>query len=80
MAFTCYVRTRDYCTSPKHILDMCLAVIKVSIELGNYVNVSTYVQKAEQTPHVQVPLHHIPRFPCTYVAFRITADDTNIGM
>ena len=53
-AFTCYVRTRDYCTSPKHILDMCLAVIKVSVEMGNYVNVSTYVQKAEQIPNVQV--------------------------
>lgn len=53
-AFTSYVRTRDYCSTPKHILAMCLNVIKVSIEMGNYVHVSNYVQKAEQVPDVQV--------------------------
>ena len=30
-AFKSYVRTRDYCTTPKHITDMCLAVIKCAI-------------------------------------------------
>ena len=33
---------------------MCLNVIKVSIELGNYVHVNNYISKAEQTPEVQV--------------------------
>ena len=33
---------------------MCLHVIKVSIELGNYVHVNNYISKAEQTPEVQV--------------------------
>ena len=33
---------------------MCLNVIKVSIELGNYVHVSNYISKAEQTPEAQV--------------------------
>lgn len=49
-AFKSYVRTRDYCTTSKHIIQMCLNVILVSIELGQFVHVSNYVTKAEQTP------------------------------
>mmetsp|Transcript_27249 Transcript_27249/g.45593 ORF Transcript_27249/g.45593 Transcript_27249/m.45593 type:complete len:412 (-) Transcript_27249:404-1639(-) len=55
-AFKSYVRTRDYCTTSKHIITMCLNVINVSFELGNYVHVTNYVQKAEQTPDVQDPV------------------------
>eukprot|EP00245_Coleochaete_scutata_P005782 TRINITY_DN19649_c0_g1_i1.p1 TRINITY_DN19649_c0_g1~~TRINITY_DN19649_c0_g1_i1.p1 ORF type:complete len:435 (-),score=92.43 TRINITY_DN19649_c0_g1_i1:295-1599(-) len=55
-AFKQYVRTRDYCTTSKHIIAMCLNVILVSIELGHFVHVSNYVQKAEQTPDVQDPI------------------------
>lgn len=53
-AFKSYVRTRDYCTTGKHVIQMCLNVIRVSIELGNYVHVNNYISKAEQTPEVQV--------------------------
>eukprot|EP01114_Cavostelium_apophysatum_P008037 TRINITY_DN2029_c0_g1_i1.p1 TRINITY_DN2029_c0_g1~~TRINITY_DN2029_c0_g1_i1.p1 ORF type:complete len:458 (-),score=136.28 TRINITY_DN2029_c0_g1_i1:39-1412(-) len=49
-ALKCYVRTRDYCTTSKHIIQMCLNVIKVSVEMGNYAHVVNYVSKAEQTP------------------------------
>ena len=28
-ALKSYMRTRDYCTTPKHVVDMCLAVIRV---------------------------------------------------
>eukprot|EP01115_Flamella_aegyptia_P009103 TRINITY_DN3851_c0_g1_i2.p1 TRINITY_DN3851_c0_g1~~TRINITY_DN3851_c0_g1_i2.p1 ORF type:complete len:317 (-),score=105.72 TRINITY_DN3851_c0_g1_i2:149-1099(-) len=49
-ALKCYVRTRDYCTTSKHIIQMCMNVIKVSIEMGNYAHVVNYVAKAEQTP------------------------------
>ncbi|KAF9412064.1 COP9 signalosome complex subunit 1 [Podila epigama] len=45
-----YSRTRDYCTTPKHIIELCMNVIKVSIELGNFPHVLTYVVKAESTP------------------------------
>eukprot|EP00850_Spirogloea_muscicola_P020143 SM000208S06313 [mRNA] locus=s208:36554:38504:- [translate_table: standard] len=55
-AFKCYVRTRDYCTTSKHIISMCLNVILVSIELGHFVHVSNYVTKAEQTPDLQDPV------------------------
>lgn len=47
-AFKCYARTRDYCTTSKHIIAMCLNVILVSIELGQFVHVLNYVQKAEK--------------------------------
>eukprot|EP00735_Rhodelphis_limneticus_P008932 TRINITY_DN2398_c0_g1::TRINITY_DN2398_c0_g1_i1::g.20633::m.20633 TRINITY_DN2398_c0_g1::TRINITY_DN2398_c0_g1_i1::g.20633 ORF type:complete len:482 (-),score=118.26,sp/P45432/CSN1_ARATH/54.00/9e-147,RPN7/PF10602.4/3.8e-54,RPN7/PF10602.4/3.9e+03,PCI/PF01399.22/2.7e-15,Crust_neurohorm/PF01147.12/1.3,Crust_neurohorm/PF01147.12/1.3e+03,Crust_neurohorm/PF01147.12/1.4e+02 TRINITY_DN2398_c0_g1_i1:136-1518(-) len=47
-ALKAYIRTRDYCTTTKHILAMCLNVIKVGIEMKNFVNVATYVTKAEQ--------------------------------
>ena len=30
-ALKCYVRTRDYCTTSKHIITMCLNVIRVSV-------------------------------------------------
>jgi len=49
-ALKCYVRTRDYCTTSKHIIQMCLNVVKVSVEMGNYVHVTNYISKAEQTP------------------------------
>ncbi|GFR53055.1 hypothetical protein Agub_g15730, partial [Astrephomene gubernaculifera] len=49
-AFKCYVRTRDYCTTSRHVISMCLAVIRTAIELGNWVHVANYVSKAESTP------------------------------
>lgn len=48
-----YLRSRDYCTSSRHTILMCLNVIKVSLELGNYAHVISYVSKAEQTPELK---------------------------
>jgi COP9 signalosome complex subunit 1 len=41
------MRMRDYCTSPKHVFEMCLNIIRVAYETGNYPLVSQYVSKAE---------------------------------
>ncbi|KAK9273768.1 hypothetical protein L1049_018578 [Liquidambar formosana] len=49
-AFKNYIRTRDYCTTSKHIIHMCLNAILVSIEMGQFTHVTSYVSKAEQTP------------------------------
>ncbi|CAI9101716.1 OLC1v1039108C1 [Oldenlandia corymbosa var. corymbosa] len=46
-AFKNYVRTRDYCTTAKHIVHMCLNAILVSIEMGQFTHVTSYVNKAE---------------------------------
>lgn len=49
-ALKCYSRARDYCTNPKHVVNMCLNVIKVSVYLQNWSHVLSYVSKAEATP------------------------------
>ncbi|PSN52746.1 COP9 signalosome complex subunit 1b [Blattella germanica] len=49
-ALKCYSRARDYCTSGKHVVNMCLNVIKVSVYLQNWSHVLSYVSKAEATP------------------------------
>lgn len=49
-ALKCFSRARDYCTIGKHVVSMCLNVIKVSIYLNNWSHVLSYVSKAESTP------------------------------
>lgn len=49
-ALKCYIRARDYCTSGKNVLSMCLNAIRVSIYLKNWSFVSSYVLKAETNP------------------------------
>ncbi|KAL9699230.1 hypothetical protein quinque_002671 [Culex quinquefasciatus] len=51
-ALKCYSRARDYCTSGKHVVNMCLNVIKVSIYLQNWSHVLSYVSKAEGTTEI----------------------------
>ncbi|KAL3737730.1 hypothetical protein ACJRO7_019287 [Eucalyptus globulus] len=55
-AFKSYVRTRDYCTTSKHIISMCMNAILVSIEMGQFTHVTSYVSKAEQTPDALDPI------------------------
>jgi len=63
-ALKCYIRTRDYCTTSKHVVFMCLNVIKVSIELENYLHVLNYVQKAEQTTDIQQETTTMDKLRC----------------
>lgn len=44
-----YSRVRDYCSSPKNIVNMCVNVIKVCVYLGNWQHVLSYVSKAESS-------------------------------
>ena len=55
-ALKCYVRTRDYCTTPRHVVNMCLNVIRVSVESENFAQVQNYVAKATQVPDVEEPM------------------------
>uniref|UniRef100_UPI00358FBBF2 COP9 signalosome complex subunit 1-like isoform X2 n=2 Tax=Myxine glutinosa TaxID=7769 RepID=UPI00358FBBF2 len=48
-ALRCYSRARDYCTSSKQSVNMCLNVIKVSVYLQNWSHVLAYVRRAETT-------------------------------
>lgn len=42
-----YIKTRDYCSTNEHLVEMCLNVIEVSLDLQEYAAVSGYVNKAE---------------------------------
>lgn len=55
-AFKNYVRTRDYCTTSKHIIHMCLNAILVSIEMGQFTHVTSYVSKAESSQDALEPV------------------------
>jgi COP9 signalosome complex subunit 1 len=44
-SFKSYNRMRDYCTSPKHIADMCLRVVLVTIAQHNWVGASSQLSK-----------------------------------
>ncbi|XP_064407126.1 COP9 signalosome complex subunit 1-like [Halichondria panicea] len=46
-ALKMYMRARDHCTSSKHIVQLCLNVIKVSVLLGNWQQVLNYYSKAD---------------------------------
>jgi len=49
-ALKCYSRARDYCTSGRHVVNMCVNVIRVCVYLQNWSHVISYVNKATATP------------------------------
>lgn len=51
-AFRTFVRSRDYCSTPKHTITMCLNVLKVAAEMPSWVHAQSYISKAEQMPEV----------------------------
>ena len=48
--YRCYSRARDYCTSGRHVVNMCVNVIRVCVYLQNWSHVISYVNKATATP------------------------------
>ncbi|EGC30252.1 COP9 signalosome complex subunit 1 [Dictyostelium purpureum] len=49
-AIKCFIRTRDYCTTSKHVLTMCFNIIKLGVDTQNYTHAPSYIAKAEQCP------------------------------
>lgn len=54
-ALKAYNKTRDYCSTTEHVVEMCLNVIEVSLRLENWANVLTFVGKAEGVLESYVP-------------------------
>ncbi|EPQ31263.1 uncharacterized protein PFL1_01448 [Pseudozyma flocculosa PF-1] len=54
-ALKSYTRTRDFCSTSEHVIEMCLNVVDVSLRLENYGNVQTFVSKAEGVLETYVP-------------------------
>ncbi|KAI8989078.1 G protein pathway suppressor 1 [Trametes punicea] len=42
-----YTKSREFCTTSQHVLDMCMSVIELLVEQRNYSHIATYVFKAE---------------------------------
>ena len=51
-AFRIWVRSRDYCSTSKHMSTMCLNVLKVTAEMSSWVHAQSYISKAEQLMEV----------------------------
>ncbi|SJX64615.1 related to COP9 signalosome complex subunit 1 [Sporisorium reilianum f. sp. reilianum] len=54
-ALKSYTKTRDYCSTTDHVIEMCMNVIAVSLRLENWSNVQTFVSKAEGVLESYVP-------------------------
>ncbi|PFH47607.1 hypothetical protein AMATHDRAFT_67484 [Amanita thiersii Skay4041] len=53
-------KSREYCTTSQHILDMCLSVVELMMEHQNYANITTYVFKAEAALEAATSVHAHP--------------------
>ncbi|KAF9225056.1 G protein pathway suppressor 1 [Gyrodon lividus] len=42
-----YTKSREFCSTSQHILDMCLSVLELVIEQRNYAHITSYIYKAE---------------------------------
>ncbi|KAL4067501.1 26S proteasome subunit RPN7-domain-containing protein [Scleroderma yunnanense] len=42
-----YTKSREFCSTSQHVLDMCLSVLELAIEQRNYAHIPSYVYKAE---------------------------------
>ncbi|PWY98094.1 hypothetical protein BCV70DRAFT_202271 [Testicularia cyperi] len=54
-ALKSYTKTRDYCSTTEHVIEMCINVIEVSLRMENWSNVQTFVSKAEGVLESYVP-------------------------
>ncbi|BGP14216.1 hypothetical protein JCM10213_005893 [Rhodosporidiobolus nylandii] len=44
-----YTKSREFCTTSQHVLEMCLGVIEVALDMSNYAFIRNYVVKAESS-------------------------------
>ncbi|KAJ3498717.1 hypothetical protein NLJ89_g10181 [Agrocybe chaxingu] len=42
-----YTKSREFCTTSQHVLDMCMSILELLIEQRNYAHLTTYVFKAD---------------------------------
>ena len=65
-AFKYYVSIRDYTTTNRHVISMCLNAIRVGVEMRNYNYVRNFATKAEQT-------HGLSQVPTALCEIRIAS-------
>ncbi|KAH7107066.1 PCI-domain-containing protein [Auriculariales sp. MPI-PUGE-AT-0066] len=42
-----YTKSREFCTTSQHVLEMCLSILELLVEQQNYTHITTYIFKAE---------------------------------
>ncbi|TYZ59285.1 hypothetical protein PybrP1_006561 [[Pythium] brassicae (nom. inval.)] len=47
LALKSFAQARDYCTTDKHVIEMCLNVSKVGLHMRNFAHVTNYLTKLE---------------------------------
>ncbi|KAI6019127.1 26S proteasome subunit RPN7-domain-containing protein [Pisolithus marmoratus] len=47
LALKHYTKSREFCSTSQHVLDMCMSVLELVIEQRNYAHIPSYVYKAE---------------------------------
>ncbi|CEG44807.1 cop9 signalosome complex subunit 1-like [Plasmopara halstedii] len=52
-ALKSFAQARDYCTTDKHIIEMCFNVCKVALHMRNFGHVTNYLSKLEQVSSSQ---------------------------
>ena len=52
-ALSYHLKNGDYCTTRKHVLDMCLNIISVALYLSNYPLVQSQAIKGQHVPPIQ---------------------------
>lgn len=48
-ALKSFVRARDFCNGNAHIIEMCLCVVTAALHVRNFIHVTNYAAKAEQS-------------------------------
>ncbi|KAI6100909.1 26S proteasome subunit RPN7-domain-containing protein [Pisolithus croceorrhizus] len=47
LALKHYTKSREFCSTSQHVLDMCMSVLELAVEQRNYAHIPSYVYKAE---------------------------------
>ena len=42
-----HMKSREFCTTAAHVIEMCISVLEILLEQQNYAHLSTYIYKAE---------------------------------
>jgi len=42
-----HMKSREFCTTAAHVVEMCLSILEILLEQQNYAHLSTYIYKAE---------------------------------
>ncbi|KAI8069194.1 26S proteasome subunit RPN7-domain-containing protein [Gongronella butleri] len=63
-AFRHYSKTREFCTTSKHMVDLCFNMIKVHVESEQYHHLASYVARAEVIPQLPDKVNTLAALKC----------------